>query len=380
MVPLMLARAASFAARAESPPGIVRAAREQTRQVDQPQGMILFVSGSLETQLPEIGCLLREACPDLPALVVGAHGVLTERGELEGVSAGAGILWSGGRAECVAMPAGDPGVDRGLTAGLQKHADPRKTAFVFARPRGFSPQTLEPLAELGIGALIGGGTPDGERVLSLMPGCPPVIAGAGAIVLSGLSPPLVGTSPACRLLLPLAPVTRTLGPMVLEIDGRPALSLLSSAAEGLAGQQLVLAAISSEKPDRSEAPQLVLRGIQGVDPARQGLVLSNEVHPGAWMSFAVRDGAAARTHLQSTLLQLRRQTGGAAPRFGVYLSCAGRGSALYGARDVDVRILRAHFPNLPIAGAHSSFEIAPHAGVPTLQLYAGVLALFSTPS
>jgi hypothetical protein len=35
---------------------------------------------------------------------------------------------------------------------------------------------------------------------------------------------------------------------------------------------------------------------------------------------------------------------------------------------------------LPFAGMASSFEIAPHFGRPTMQLYTGVFALFTSPS
>jgi small ligand-binding sensory domain FIST len=98
------------------------------------------------------------------------------------------------------------------------------------------------------------------------------------------------------------------------------------------------------------------------------------------MAFAVRDAAAARSDLEATTARMSRETAGAAPRFGVYVNCAGRGASLYGAQDVDTRVIRARFPDLPFAGMHSSFEIAPHAGAPALQLYTGVLTLFTVPS
>ena len=62
------------------------------------------------------------------------------------------------------------------------------------------------------------------------------------------------------------------------------------------------------------------------------------------------------------------------------MSCAGRGNGLYGAPDVDVRLLRSRFPEVPVAGLHSSFEIAPSGGRPALQLYTGVVGLFAAPS
>lgn len=380
MIADMLARAASFAARGESPGRLARLVAEHVQLVERPQGALVFVCGALGTKLAEIGKRLTEVCPHLPTLVVTGHGVLTERGELEGQSATAGLVWSGGEAESVAIDGRDSDMGVALATVLRMREGLNRTAFLFARPRGFGPHTVEPLAALRFGALAGGGTTGDNQVLSLMPGRPPDVADAGAMVLSGLSPALIGASPACRLLLPLAPITQSSGPMVLEIGGQPALDVLSAAAQGLPGQPLVLAALAAESEDPLEPPALLLRGIQGVDPARQGVVISEEVRPGMRIGFAVRDAAAARVHLESTARRLARDAGGAAPRFGVYVSCAGRGNALYGSGDVDARILRTRFPDLPMAGMHSSFEIAPHGGVPALELYTGVLALFSTPS
>lgn len=346
--------------------------------LDRPQGALVFVSGELGTRLVDIGNKLSALCPKLPALIVAGHGVLTERGELEGQSAGAGVLWSGGEAEAFPIESRESDMGGALAAALQSRASPNHTAFVFVRPRGFGPHTVEPLASIRFGAFVGGGTLGDERVLSLAPGQPPRLADAGALIVRGLTPPVVRASPACRLLTALAPITSTRGPLVLEIGGQRALEVLSSSAQNLPGQPLVFVALAEETSE--DQPALLLRGIQGVDPIRHGVLVSEEVRPGMRMAFAIRDGAAARADLQSTSLRVAREIAGCAPRFGVYVSCAGRGSSLYGSQDVDTRILRNRFPELPFAGMHSSFELAPHDGVPALELYTGVLALFTIPS
>ena len=106
-----------------------------------------------------------------------------------------------------------------------------------------------------------------------------------------------------------------------------------------------------------------------------------DARTGLRMGFAVRDATTARSGLEATARSISRQALGAAPRFAVYLSCAGRGQGLYGAPDVESRILRQRFGDLPIAGMHSAFEIAPWApGEARIALYTGVLALFRSPS
>jgi small ligand-binding sensory domain FIST len=123
-----------------------------------------------------------------------------------------------------------------------------------------------------------------------------------------------------------------------------------------------------------------VRGIQGVDPSREGVMLREEVEPGQRLAFAVRDPETARKGLEATVRDLSRDLAGSAPMAGLYIDCAGRGTQLYGSAGVDLRLLRARFPELPIVGVRSAFELAPHQGKPALHSFTGVLALFTNPS
>ena len=171
--------------------------------------------------------------------------------------------------------------------------------------------------------------------------------------------------------------------------------VLSSVAENLEDQPLVFVALAppvahgtaygdpalgghGDRP--RERPEVLIRAVQGVDPVRRGLLVSDEVRPGMRLAFAVRDAKAAREDLQTAVRELLREANGAAPRFGVYINCAGRGSSLYGQRDVDLRILKARLGELPLAGMQSSFEVSEVGGKPALQLYTGVLGVFTAPS
>lgn len=383
--PRMSARAASFLARGENPARVARTLGETLRGIARPSGAMLFVSGDLSLKLGDLAERVQEVAGPIPVLIAAGHGVLTERGEVEGETAAAGLVWTGG--ETIPIPIDDAtGPDLGVTLAdaLEPCLGPAATAFVFVRPRGVLPHTLDPLKALRCAALVGAGTSVDDGVVVIRPGERPRIAQAGALVLRGITPPVVRSSPACRLLTPLTPITATRGPMVLEIGGEHALEVLSIAASELKDQPLLFVVLAEEADDGddedAESPPLLLRGIQGVDPLRQGILVSEEVRPGLRMAFAVRDAAAARSDLEAIAARLSRETAGAAPRFGVYVSCAGRGASLYGAQDVDTRVIRARFPDLPLVGLHSSFEIAPHGGSPALQLYTGVLTLFTVPS
>ena len=72
---------------------------------------------------------------------------------------------------------------------------------------------------------------------------------------------------------------------------------------------------------------------------------------------------------------------GSAVRFALLLTCAGRGQGLYGARDVESRIVRQRLGDVAVAGMHSAFELVPWAdGDPRVALYTSVLSLFRSPS
>jgi small ligand-binding sensory domain FIST len=153
---------------------------------------------------------------------------------------------------------------------------------------------------------------------------------------------------------------------------------LRGAAQGGAPppQPVVFVALADAEGDR-----FVVRPVRGIDPARRGVLVGPEVRPGMRVAFAVRDAAAARSGLEATARGVAQQAMGSAPRFALFLSCAGRGQGLYGAPDVEARILRQRFGDLPIVGMHSAFEIVPWApGEARLALYTGVLALFRSPS
>jgi small ligand-binding sensory domain FIST len=376
--------ASSFAVQTPSPERVARELLDTLHLVKRPAGGLVFLSGRLAELLPDVAKRLADVAKGTPLLVVGGAGVLTERGEIEGEAGAAGIVWSGGRTEVFSVTASSA-EDAGEALGRalsDRSARTSPAAMVYMRPEGFDPQALEPLREgRASGPVFGGGTVAVDP--AAIDGDGNVTSGrAAAMLIRGLSPPVVRSSPACRLLMPLRRITETRGSMVTGIDGQPALDVLSEAGKSLEGQPLVFAVLADgeDSPIEASRPELLLRAVHGVDPVRRGLLISDEAQEGMRMAFAVRDASAARADLETVTRDLGRALGGAAPRFGVYVNCAGRGASLYGISDVDTKILRTRFAGVPFAGLQSSFEIAPHAGRPALQLYTGVVALFSAPS
>lgn len=393
-----MASAQSFSIASEDPEKAARSFAQAARRVSGASGGVIFAAGALGERLVHLGRAVAGSALNLPVCLVAGAGVVSERGEVEGQSAATGIVWSGGSAHPFSVTGHNAeAVGSQLCEAIRDREGQGRsaTALVFARPNGLAPHVLEPLGELRRTRVIGAGTVGEAPVLALTPNGELSPGTAGGIVLSGLTAPLVRASAACRLLMPLKVISKTRGSMVLEIEGEPALEVLSAVADNLEDQPLVFVALAppaeqeAARVDPSlerrgggapERPDILLRAVQGVDPVRRGLLVSDEVRPGMRLAFAVRDAKAAREDLQSAVRDVLREANGAAPRFGIYLNCAGRGSSLYGKPDVDLKILKARLGELPLAGMQSSFEVSEVGGRPTLQLYTGVLGLFTSPS
>jgi small ligand-binding sensory domain FIST len=400
--------AQSFSFAGEDPEKAARAFIQAARRVTRPSGAVIFAAGSVGERVLELGRAVAQGMPGLPICLATGAGVVSERGEIEGQSAATGMVWSGGKVEAFSVRGSNAeAVGSQLSSAIRRAASESAgrstTALVFARPNGLAPHVLEPLGELRRTRVLGAGTVGEAPIVSVAADGQVSTGPAGGMVLTGLTMPLVCASAACRLLMPLKVITKTRGSMVLEIEGAPALEVLSSVADNLEDQPLVFVALAPPLRDDPlnidpvldrrleqrlehpaeravERPEVLIRAVQGVDPVRRGLLVSDEVRPGMRLAFAVRDAKAAREDLQIAVRELLREANGAAPRFGLYINCAGRGSSLYGQKDVDLKILKARLGELPLAGMQSSFEVSEVAGKPALQLYTGVLGVFTAPS
>ena len=380
--PPPLQRAASFCALGTEPPALEAALREVHEAVPAPTGAIVFSSGPVAEVGDRTLLALRAELGDIPMILGSSPGVLTERAEHEGVSAIGGIVWSGGVATTMFVPPKTATDEIGAKLAQQVAAalgDAAGTVVLLSQPQGFSPRTLDDLKRFSAHAtVIGSGTlPGGAWVAT--PNRRPTQGECVGLILRGVARPAVRTSSACRLLAPLKPIQEARGSMVFRIGEEPALQVLSSCTRDLSGRPLVLAVLAP--PETTPGPRGVLvRGIRGIDPTRKSVVVTDEATPGMLMSFAVCDASASRAELAGSMRELARDMAGAAPQFGLLVSCAGRGVGLYGERDVDTRIVRERFPNVPFAGMFSTFEIGPIGQRPAMHLYTSVVAMFGAPS
>ncbi len=143
-------------------------------------------------------------------------------------------------------------------------------------------------------------------------------------------------------------------------------------------------------------PDVIVRHIVGLDPARRGIALSEQVCSGMQLAFCQRNMMAARADLiricaeireelepleltveTATALAASQAEAAAHPARGiagaVYVSCSGRGGPHFGAPSAELQIVRRALGDVPLIGFFAGGEIARHH----LYGYTGVLTVFA---
>lgn len=332
------------------------------RQVSRPARAILFVSGT-PSPAEAVAEAVAELARSIDALVVPAAGVLTEAGEAEGLPAVAGVVL-GGRSGSVALGASAESVAAELEGA--------KNLVLFHASEGFDSRELEVLSR-GRASVFGAGAPGGA-VLAVRAGA--ISTGRIAAMRLDGSAPIIEASAACKLVSDPLLVTEMDRSFILRLADEPALDALSSRTGGGRFGGLILIAVH----DKTDPSRFLVRSLRGIDPGRKAISVAGTIEVGDTISFAVRDQAAAREGLASAARRAERQAIGSTPTFALFLTCAGRGRALYGEADGDVRVLRRSLPKIPICGMHGAFEIVPDRDGARMQLMSGIIALFRAAS
>lgn len=202
--------------------------------------------------------------------------------------------------------------------------------------------------------------------------------------------------------------------LVLELDGEPALQVLLrelgiSLAEpqpamerlrrtlvGLIPPQLRPPDGAPERQVRGQfGPEVMVRHIIGLDPARHGVAVAQTVPLGTRLAFCERHAKGASADLVRVCSEIREElspepvalavesvpepaacAGAARSIVGaVYVSCAGRGGHHFGAPNAELQIVRRALGDVPLVGFFAAGEIAHQQ----LYGYTGVLTVFTAP-
>lgn len=207
-------------------------------------------------------------------------------------------------------------------------------------------------------------------------------------------------------------ITEAQGNVIYQLDGQPALDvLLEDLQVSLSDPQKALPAVRATLVGLTSAGQRAIgrtgslgvdvrvRHIIGLDPARKGIAIAEQVEAGERLAFCQMSLQAAKADLRRICAEIREELepetlsmetahalaaseAEAAPHparriaGAVYVSCSGRGGPHFGGDSAELQWVRHALGDVPLVGFFASGEIAHHH----LYGYTGVLTVFTTPA
>lgn len=147
---------------------------------------------------------------------------------------------------------------------------------------------------------------------------------------------------------------------IVELDGRPALKVFREVIGPALGADLRRATRNLRvglRGDDAHPGGFAVRPITAFDLRAGALSINEPVEEGQELVFVRQDARSAEEDFRQMLAGLRRACT-EPPVCGIYISCAGRGGALFDSDDTEVSLINETFDQLPLAGFFSAGEIA----------------------
>jgi small ligand-binding sensory domain FIST len=170
----------------------------------------------------------------------------------------------------------------------------------------------------------------------------------------------------CRPIGALHSITRCDGPMLFELDGRTALSVLQDLAESvsqaereLLATSLFLGVVMDELITEPGPGDFLVRNIMGVDPRKEALAIGERLREGRRVQFHLRDKSTSAEDLRVVLQRYAQRPEARRAQGALLFSCMGRGAYLYGEADHDTNGFRDLVGPLPLGGFFCNGEIGP---------------------
>lgn len=178
----------------------------------------------------------------------------------------------------------------------------------------------------------------------------------------------------CSAIGPKRTITECQRNIILSIDDRPALDVLREDLGERFGKDLnrIGGHIFVGLPIRgSDTGDYLVRNLLGIDPQSKLIAIGELVSRGQQVMFCRRDRDSATEDMNRMLESIKKGLFGK-PRGGVYYSCLGRGSNLFGTNSEELGLIRAALGEFPLVGFFCNGEISHNR----LYGYTGVLTLF----
>jgi hypothetical protein len=182
-------------------------------------------------------------------------------------------------------------------------------------------------------------------------------------------------------------ITNIEGPIVKELDGRPALDVIENiigtgASRDWQQYSLLItlgANYGSDPYGDFHEDEYVNRLIAGVNPENGSLVLfESDFAPGDRVQVMRRSNEKMLSSARTVSNELLSSLDGAQPFLGVYVDCAGRTSGFCGAGEEEGAAIQETIGSrMPLLGFYSGVEIAPFMGGPRALDWTGVLLVLA---
>jgi small ligand-binding sensory domain FIST len=166
---------------------------------------------------------------------------------------------------------------------------------------------------------------------------------------------------------------------ILELGGEPAVlrvrELLASVdpadRDRLERGGLHVGLVVDEVRDAYVPGDFLVRGVRGIDPEAGAIAITDLPRVGQTVQFQVRDAHAADHDLHDRLAEVGPAAGA------LLFACNGRGRALFGAPDHDVRAVEAAL-DAPVAGAFCAGELGPVGAGSFVHTFSASLAVLGS--
>lgn len=361
------------------------AVRQATSSVRDPSLVFAFVSAANpratdHTALLKVAYELRAQSPDSVLVVADAPGVLAGAVERESTPAVSVLALDASAMRphltTLATDAARATHTRAVFEGLSVVPEGARSArlgVAILAPETHTTEAITGLIRKPLPPVVGAGT---ALVVAAQPRREPLACGAALLTVATSLGVTTLASPASRLVTPWMKVDAMEASLILRVDGRPMLDVVTEHGGGASPSDALLIALRG--PDDASPP--LLRAIAGVDAARGAVAVGDVLPRDAQIALAVRDPEAARQDLSTRLAAMARGLGGGTAAAALLFTCAGRGARFFRRADVDAGLVRARFPSLPTAGMQSAFELSPWGGPTRIHLYAAACTLFYRPS
>jgi hypothetical protein len=190
----------------------------------------------------------------------------------------------------------------------------------------------------------------------------------------------------CRPVSTFMEITRIDGADVYELDGKPALTvierMLGLPLGGARGQELSLVATLGQKQGDPFAPYdenaYVNRLILHAEPSTGAVTLFEpDFARGTQVQIMSRDNSLMLESVRRGVAAVNAGLAGGDPLLGLYIDCAGRGSARSGSPTEEAELVGKGLDrSVPLLGFYSGVEVAPFADGPSKPLdWTGVLTV-----